>query len=288
MEPHLDNPAGRLLYWLNALKEQPGGEPLVTAVGRLLDVDTGDVMGRADVMRLGASLADLCLEVREEVERLPSYFHPDQLLADFGQIENAVDAFTMARNQNVESLTRQIDAGGYRGLEMIDLHLHTNRPQTWISDETRTSLLDQVRALIAEIDGTDELDEETKDFILLRLAAVVKALLDVMVTGTPAIELATDALYGSIRRRPDIWDRIAGTKFAQRLGKLAGALALALSSAGGVPALMPADEPQPDVSNVQIVIAPGNDNLAHTGAEAEDDVVEAEIVEPSNQEDASD
>lgn len=281
MERNLDNPAGRIRYWLDALVAKPASDPLILAAADILEVDDNTVSGRADVMRLGVALADLCVEVRDEVGKLPEFLFPDILLADFGQIENAVDTFTMARHQKVENLALQIDSAGHRGLEMIDLHLHRQRPQAWIQEPDRVALIEQVRALVIEVRSTNELDQESKEFILVRLAAVEKALLNAILAGTPSIELATEALFGAVRRQPDMWDRIAGTTIAKRLGKLASALCMALGAVGGAPALMPGEGPGPEVTNIQIQVGQTDlDNTAgdETGA-SDDGIIDAELVD---------
>lgn len=248
----MDNPAGRLRYWLEQFSTWPNnGEALVVAACALLGKDANTVDGRVAVMRLGAMLANLCAEVRAEVAHLPDFLHPHLLLSDFAQIEAAVDDFSLSRQTPVVSMLARIDPAGHRGLEMLDAHLHTQRPQQWIDDGTRESLVAQVRALIDGITEDPDLAVDVKRFVLRRLADVETRLREARLTGTPGIEAATDALIGAMHRRPDMWDRVAQTKWGPRLGKMAGALCLALGSAGGLPALLPGEEARtPKVSSL--------------------------------------
>lgn len=134
---------------------------------------------------------------------------------------------------------------------------------------------------------TDEpdLDVETKDFLLSRLQEVESALREALLTGTVRIERATESLIGAMHRRPDLWDRIAATKWGPRVKNMAVGLCLALSSAGGLPALMPGEDPPEPTAVVQETdlnvtvknpAAIGNDPGT---SEAEGEVVDAEIVE---------
>ncbi|MFJ2758075.1 hypothetical protein ACIO3S_20930 [Nocardioides sp. NPDC087217] len=291
MDRSFDNAASRLRYWIDLFMEKPGGDLLVNAAADILEVDADFVSGRAEVMRLGAALADMCAEVRREVEKLPPDSHPDLLLADFGQVEAAVDVFTVSRHQSVSGLTAQIDAAGHRGLEMIDRHLHTKRAQTWIADSVRLELIDLVEELMDQVYRTDVLDEEVKAFVLIRLEAVEKALRDALLTGTPGIEHATEALIGSMHRRRDVWNQIKDTPFGDRIRKVSLALCFALGAANGVPALMPGDDGQQpedsqveiqkdpliDIGNIKIEVGRSGDVVNVN--QGDDDVVDGEIVE---------
>jgi hypothetical protein len=273
----MDNPAGRLRFWVERFVSYTNkGEAIVVAACSMLDEDANQPSGRVAVMRLGAQLADMCDEVRAEVALLPDYLHPEMLLSDFHQVEAAVDQMTMARQVTVEAFTQQINPAGHRGLEYLDAYLHSHRAQPWIDDETRESLIEQVRSLIDGITEDLDLAVDVKQFVLRRLDEVETALREALLTGTPGIEFATDALIGAMRRRPDMWDRVAQTKWGPRLAKMAGALCLALGSAGGLPALMPGDEVQPpaihntvDVDTAVTVTVPAQEKENHGIHDAE-------------------
>lgn len=275
----MDNPAGRLRYWLEQISTWPNkNEALVVAGCGRLGKDANTVEGRVAVMRLGAMLADLCAEVRAEVAHLPDFLHPDLLLSDFPQIEAAVDDFTLSRQTPVKNMLTRIDPAGHRGLEILDTYLHSQRPQQWIDDETRESLIEQVRALIDGITEDPDLAVDVKQFVLRRLVEVETGLREARLTGTPGIEHATDALIGAMRRRPDMWDRVAQTKWGPRLGKMAGALCLALGSAGGLPALMPGDEAQPPEIHNTVEVDTDVTVTAPAQADENEGIHDAEIV----------
>lgn len=268
----MDNPAGRLRYWISEIDQLQKDQAIGVEVARKIGVDPNTIQGRFAVMRFGAELAELCAEVRQEVAQLPDYLHAHIPLGDFVQIEKAVDFFTMARQQTVQKLMSAIDPAGHRSLEILDAHLHTQRAQPLIPDEKRQSLTDQVEALIADLRDADDLDDEAKDFILAKLADVEAALRNAMVTGTAAIEKATDSLIGGVRRRPDVWERVAKTKWGPRLGKIAAALCLALGALPGALELMPG--PEQEQSSVVMIDVEDNDTIVVVNDDDVDDVAE--------------
>lgn len=276
-----DNPAGRLRYWIQCFAVYPNkGEAIVVAACSMLDEDPNETSGRVAVMRLGAQLSDLCSEVRSEVALLPEYLHPEMLLSDFPQVEAAIDQMTLARQATVEALLQQINPAGHRGLEYLDTYLHSHRAQPWIDDQTRESLIEQVRDLVDGISDDPDLPLDVKQFVLVRLEDVEKALREVLITGSPGVERATDSLIGAMRRRPDMWERIGQSKWGPRLGNIAGALCLALGSAGGIPALMPGDVPQPPVIEQTVEVETDvNVTVPSAEGDAAEDIHDAEVVE---------
>lgn len=278
---NLDNPAGRLRYWLEQVSTWPNkDEALVVAACGVLGQDANTTEGRVAVMRLGTMLADLCGDVKVDVAHLPDFLHPDLLMADFAQIEAAVDDFTLSRQTPVKNMLTRIDPAGHRGLELLDTYLHTHRPQQWIDEEIRESLIAQVRDLIDGITEDHDLAADVKLFVLRRLVEVETKLRQALLTGGPGIEHATDALIGAMHRRPDMWDRVAETKWGPRLGKMAGALCLALGSVGGLPALSPGDEDQtPEIHNVDL----DTNVTIPTQSDENEDIHDAEIVGEENE-----
>ncbi|MGH3413928.1 MAG: hypothetical protein ACRDPH_12695 [Marmoricola sp.] len=281
---HMDNAAGRLRYWIDQLDGWPkSDDALVVAVCGFLDLDPNAVEGMFGTMRLGSELADLCREVRSEVALLPDYLNPPMLLSDFGQVESLVGFFTLSRQYKVSQVLGQVDAAASRGLEYIDEYLHSHRPQPTIPEEDRAVLIDQVGELLRDVTDADDLPPDVREFVTVRLAGVERALRDYYLTGAEGVAAATDALVGGTRTRPDLWDRVASSRWGPRIGKVAAALCLAVSvSRGlGLPALMPGDQPRPEVTVVQIQTTDGHvvsiPSPHHDGGD--DEVVDGEIVD---------
>lgn len=273
----MNNPAGRLRYWISRFDAYPHRDRAVSvAAAEFLGHEESpeDFAAQVAFMWLGTSLAETCHEVRREVALLPDYLHPEMLLSDFPQVEAYVHGFTLARQTQVQHLSGPLDNAGRRGLEFLDKYLASNRPQPWIDDEKRSELTDQVRELIDRVAHDDELSIETKQFVAERLVDVERALRNARQTGTQAIERATDALIGSVRREPVMWQRIVEGGLGGLLSSLVTALIMAL---GQQPAenVLPAGQPTIEIDNRTINVDVDN----NVGSRRNDDVVDAEIVE---------
>ncbi|MGY0535943.1 hypothetical protein ACW14X_00395 [Nocardioides sp. YJ-D4] len=274
---NLNNPAGRLLYWLELGDQRPKGESAMGQWCVVFGLDASKVGDRAECARRGTMLAALGQAARREAEQLPEMFQPAVMLTHFNEVESALDQFTILPSTTMQQMFAQMQGTGWQSLRMLDAILSTQRPEHVIDEGTKESLIEQVRSLIDEVTDDSDLALDLKQFILRRLEEVERALRETLLTGTYPVEQATDALIGAMRRRPDMWDRIAQTKWAPRLGKIAGALCLALGSAGGLPALMPGDAPQPPAIHTTVEI--DTDVTEIVPEPKDEDIHEAEILE---------
>lgn len=264
----MDNPAGLLRFWLHEqLNNMDHARALFEAAAEVIKADHDTLAGRMEVLQFGARLADLCVEVRFEVGQLPPELLPDLLLADFEQVEKAVDYFTLARQQTLDNALNQINPAGWRGLEVMDNYLHIHRAERQIDEQTRASLIEQVRVLIDGITQDPDLSVEVKRVVLDRLGEVETALRDALLTGTVAIERATESLIGSWQNptKRDLWQRVGDSKWGERIGHIAVALCLALGAAAdGIAIMQATNSPIPIEYNVTIV---NNDGDGVPGAE---------------------
>lgn len=280
-----------LRHWLEEKYGQfPNkGEALVNATCDILGVERSSLEGNMAALRMGVQLSELCRQVRRDAAELPEHLHPQLLLADFHRVEAAIDHFTMSRQHQLSAMLDSINPAGYRGLEFLDTFLHSNLRHPYIDEETRADLIEQVRELMDGVTEDPDFDVETKDFLLTRLEEVEAALREALLTGTVRIERATESLIGAMHRRPDLWDRIAATKWGPRVKNIAVGLCMALSAAGGLPALMPGDPPGPTaiVQETHLEVNVTNDEVTvdrGSGASEEEvNVVDAELVDEGDE-----
>lgn len=72
---NMNNPASRLRYWINEFDSYPQRDRAASqAVSDVLGYESDDFDARVAFMRLGATLAELCGEVRRERPRCPTTF----------------------------------------------------------------------------------------------------------------------------------------------------------------------------------------------------------------------
>ena len=277
---NLNNPAGRLRYWLEDLAgSAPGGNAILVAWQQILgfhDVDLDDEWTpTSEVLRHAGVLASQCVEVRQEALALPEAFSPELLLEDFHEVEDAVRLFTGMTQHRLETQLAAIEPTGHRALKILDTYLASNRPQGSLDESTLEDLAKRVNFLLAELDGHPDLNQDTKDFIRVRFTDVRQALGDASVIGPRTVERSVEALLGSIQRQPAYWQRIGESTLANVVGGLIVALVVAIGT-------QPSRQMLPPGTPEHVLIE--NHVRVNVGQSAVDDapgdeVVDAEIVE---------
>lgn len=251
---NLNNPAGRLVYWLEKGQQREMNQSAMGEWCKVWGLDAGRVVDRVECMRRGAMLMQLAQDVRHEAEQLPDGYHPEVMLTHFGEIESALDQFTVLPSNAMQAMFGQIQGTGWQCLRMLDAMLSTHRPERIAAESEVKDHIDQVRELIADILADEGLDPGLKRYIIARLRDVEKALIDALITGSGGLELAANSLFGAAQRERDLWDRIAETKWAPRIGATWMAIVTTLGAVGGVPALLPKDDAKPvEVNNTVVV-----------------------------------
>jgi hypothetical protein len=269
------------MYWLQQGNERNKQNSAMAEWCAVFDLNSDQKTDRGECTRRGAQLIRLARDVRREAEQLPEHFHPDLLLEHFPEVEDALDVFTALPNMRLEDMYARIHGTGWQSLKLLDALLSANRPEIVVEHDAINDLREQVRALIDDILGDQELDASLKRYMIARLRDIEDALTDALITGIDGVALAAHATYGAARLDRDWWDRIERTKWAPRIAGIWMTLMTTLGGVGAVLALMPGDEPQPAITqetNTTIVIESPEDG---------DDVVDAEVVEETPPSDPS-
>lgn len=272
---NMDNPAGRLRYWMVERAEPAsGGNAILHSWQQILGYEADSWDGTIAVLRHASLLADLCTQVRTEALLLPAELHPKMLLLDFEQVETSVRYFTGMTQHTIGTQLSAIEGTGHRCLQLLDAYLSSHRPQGFLNLDTLDDLLEQVDALLAQVRDHPDLDEETRRFVQVRFREVRQALRDARVAGPRAVERATDALLGSFQREPRLWHKLGESTLAEVVGGLIVALLLSL---GTQPTrdMLPPGTPERVIieSHVTVNIDPAEPEGA------DDEIVEAELVD---------
>jgi hypothetical protein len=146
---------------------------------------------------------------------------PELLLLHFDQIKTSLSAFRSVANTQISVF--QLSGEAMYGLRSCASVLHRRQPEQVIDETQIKELIDAVRELLDEVLASDEIDQQTKRYIRDRLKDVEGALIDMRITGTPGLNLATDGLIGSLIR---FQGRIANTRIGVACAALAGKLLL--------------------------------------------------------------
>lgn len=284
-EPNLNNPAGRLHYWLQRGSARNHGNSAMGEWCAAFGLDHNKVADRVQCMRRGAMLMRLATEVRREAEQLPGIYHPAVMLQHFGEIEGALDIFTILPGQQMGRMFEQIQGTGWQSLRLLDAMLSTHRPESVVEPDAIRKILAQVGSLIDEILADSDLETDLRRYIVARLRDVQNVLTDALITGAPGVELAANSLMGARHRDEDLWDRIAATRWAPRIAMTWAAIMTTLSAVAGFPALMPgSDEQSVEIhttvnTTVNTDGSESDDDAATSDEDESADVVDGEIVE---------
>lgn len=282
---NLNNPAGRLRYWLDRADEEHSKQSgALESWAEVFEVDASTTRGRLEVITAGAALMDLAAKVRERMGELPPEFHADALMADFDEVETTLANFISVNRMKMEGFFSPLHATGWRSLEYADLHLSTQRPERWIDDSGRDRLLGQIRAVVDAVIVDDELTPDAKQFVIQRLREVEDAIVQARLRGVEPVEAANDSLIAGILRRADLgiaWLKSdTGRVVAGLVVVIAGALGmkadyLVLPGLNDAPAIEAPADPSVEV-NIDVTTVDDNDPVdAEVVEDADDDPKEA-------------
>lgn len=274
----MNNPAGQILYWLELGAARTRNLNAMSEWCAVFQLDPNHAPDRAECVRRGLLLTARAVEVRREAALLPDNIPADMMLEHFGQVEAVLENFTLLPSLNIANMFGSLRDTGWHSLKMLDRVLSQQSTRPAIDPDTVREHLAELRALISDIATDETLSTDLRRYILDRLHDVERALTDALVNGSRGLEVAINGLHGAHERERDLWDRVAQTKWAPRIGAIWMALVTTLSAAGGIPALMPGGDAPPQQQTVLVI------PFQHTPKDAspehkDDDIVDAELVD---------
>jgi len=211
----LNNPAARLLYWLEWGKDcagvaaqdklrnsHPGSR---TEPFRVLDVwcqiwelDKDRRADRLEYHRRALGMIDAGVEVRRLVARSSNPM-AGPALHHFTEIEAALDHFMGSPDHEIGTMMSKIEGTGWQSLRLLNSLLASEAPQPVLRPAQIADLLKQTNDLIAGVADSD-LSEEDRLILVEKLEEVASALTRARVTGTTVVLNASDGLMGALMR----------------------------------------------------------------------------------------
>jgi hypothetical protein len=189
--PYYDNPAGRLHDLLTKLSEQDGGFPLLNCWATVLDVNEDDV-----VVHLGR-VADLVRQTQDAVDRIE-----EEVFVRTVQRYRAAWARPIFPPDHAFSsaLMKVLpEPPALEALGMVSVHLHSTAPEGVMPDDAQVEQLRvQVRELIDGVRAAEDIPDDLKHTVILRLQDVEDALEHLDIGGPSAVRHATEAVIGSV------------------------------------------------------------------------------------------
>jgi hypothetical protein len=183
----LNNPAGRLYGLLESFNEGEGSIADVWA--HILEVQAPMVRERLGGVAQLVTQIDAALEAPEMSAYLTTFArHRNDFLETI---------FPLAHSFNEPADHVKPSKHGIEDLATLAAHLGAVAPEPGPSEEERTKLLDDLQALIDQVEGDTDLPSEIAHLIVRRLLDVELALRHVNIGGPEAVRRATEALIGA-------------------------------------------------------------------------------------------
>jgi hypothetical protein len=246
---YADNPAGRLSQALERARKVTQNESAAKGWSTVFGLDYPDDIG--ELLVHAAELIALASDTRRRVEAFEDE-DPEVLLAHFGEVERTLSNFQSVANLAMKQFLDPLQPTGAYSLRLCSSLLHRRSPEPVLSEDVAGDLLGRVHALISEVLAADDLDRETKAWIVERLSEVERALRDVEIRGHRGVEEAVDRLVGGLRRKPHLLLRLSGSKVAKAVVALVMALDIALNSAANLHELTQGEAAPPSPVVVEI------------------------------------
>lgn len=279
MSPYRDNPAGRLQRLFEKAKNVPQGERAVTQWAHIFDLDPNDY--RLILERFG-EMVTLATDTREQVAGLADE-DPELLLQYFPEVESTLERCLQVAGQTMEWHLSGLSAAGLQSLALCSSVLHRRAPEATVSVGELALLLDKVQSLIRDVTEADDLDVETKRFILDKLMEVQRSILDFSVRGAGPIRRAADSMLGSLVTQPGRWRRVSTSTIVNSLFMFIALLDSTLHVAAEVRELGSPSEPRPEIVRIWIDSTghqtPKQLSQRSSDQDGPNDVIDAEIVE---------
>lgn len=256
----LNNPAGRLYHVLQTAQAQTNVQSARHGWATVFECDPNDLrtlfLRAAEVMDLGRQTLSSVRHLEDD--------DPDMVLMYFREVEASLENFAQMSSMQMVQFLSPIKETGWHCLQLSSSLLSRRSPQPLIEPETYHSLVDRTQELIERVIESDDLDVDTKQFLLRHLHEILRALRDQPFFGVGPIEDAVDRLSGAAQRQPLRIVQLANSQVATAFVNVINAIGSALSIAaatvtlalppGGQPAqAQPPSPPPPPPVVIQII-----------------------------------
>jgi hypothetical protein len=196
---HLDNPAGRLHWFLAAMRTQPQHLTIDQATAEV----PGGGPSRSKVMHAMADVMAMPAEIRAQVEEFSDADGTELLLRWEPRVRDALGACLILA-QPLNNLLSQYNDTDLLSLEHCSWELHRRCAQQVVGEAELARLRAELDAVRDDILAAD-LPAGLRGFLLEHLDEMSRALWAYQLRGITAIEEAYDRAAGALRRRADFW-----------------------------------------------------------------------------------
>lgn len=198
-----------------------------------------------------ADVAALARQVRAITDALPREVEAREMLGPFDQVEHVIMNLGSVGRMTVFQLMHPMTDAGWQSLRTAEILLRQHAREPVIADDKIAELRKQTQQLISDVSLAEDLETQTKSWLLDRLREVREALENVELLGYPGVERVYDRTLGSLVRAPNLFARIAASKAAAGFVLLMSMLSSAVSSAEGISQLL---APPSSPEQIQVIV----------------------------------
>lgn len=210
-EPDLNNPAARLLFWLEKAQAHADKVPRQGGNQRQQQIpsqvrhcwclvwDLPNAQdGWVEYQRRGVAMIEAAAEARRLVEQSPNPL-ANGTLEHFSEVEAALNVFMEAPTTAITAMMDKIKGTGWHSMKMADTLLRTESPEQTLAAAEIDDLLVKVDVLRDEVLKSD-LTADQKAEVLAHVADVEGAVRRARVTGSTEVLRAANGLTGVMVR----------------------------------------------------------------------------------------
>lgn len=212
--PEFDNPAGRLHALLTDLSAQPAQNSVIDSWTRVLGLSDRE----ETVLHLG-EVGQLLPEIEREVDRIGD----DTLIVPVRRLRQEWSRPIFPMSHAFEGALREVlpSPPSLETLALVSSNLHLRAPQGAVpDDEALAALVLRVQEVMAAVSESEDLPNEVRRVILLRLGDVIQALGSVRVGGPGVVQKAVEALVGAIAMESTQHPEVRESELAAKVWKV--------------------------------------------------------------------
>lgn len=225
----VNNPAGRLRYWLEighqrgievdraVAQSNAQNQPPVMPVNlyetwcHIWSIDPVEPQTRLEYIRRGVGLIDAAAEARALAGALPEEIYmAEHALEHFNQIEDALMFFTSINDTSFSTMFANVRETGWKSLKMMDHLLARECPGPSLTVEQSADLRKMAHDLIDALMADTALDAQLRIDLIQKVRDVDEALIKAAVLGTTVIVDSANTLLGywyrMATRAAEVWN----------------------------------------------------------------------------------
>lgn len=219
----LDNPAGKLHYFLSKLKKLPDNTSFQDAIIKIIKPEE---TSQHNLFKIMLRLNGLLKKAHESVENLESP-HKELYLEPFKNFHIILSSVNL--NQPIANFKNILNDVNLKGLEFCSAKLSEGITEHQIAEADLKDIQALIENLIKDLLDSKTLDKNLKQIIVTRLKDLLVVIINYRLFGNDAIQEEFELIMGTVFVRQNQFRENADNKDVNRLWKILGKISTVLS-----------------------------------------------------------